>query len=67
MAEDEHGVELEKPLEIVVRVEDVNDNPPVCNEGAVFEVQENEPIGNTVRVFIHTLQPFKPGACDIRN
>ncbi|KAG1947494.1 cadherin-17 [Pimephales promelas] len=52
MAEDEHGVELEKPLEIVVRVEDVNDNPPVCDEGAVFEVQENEPIGNTIGVLL---------------
>ncbi len=47
-AEDEEGVELEKPLEIHVQVDDVNDNPPVCNE-AVFEVQENEPIGNNVR------------------
>lgn len=44
MAEDEQGIELEKPLEIFIRVEDVNDNPPVCDE-AVFEVQENEPIG----------------------
>ncbi|KAK7147325.1 hypothetical protein R3I94_009993 [Phoxinus phoxinus] len=50
IAEDEHGVELEKPLEIVVQVEDVNDNPPVCHEGAVFEVQENEPLGNTIGV-----------------
>ncbi len=46
-AEDEQGVELEKPMEIHVQVEDVNDNPPVCGE-AVFEVQENEPIGNNV-------------------
>ncbi len=52
-AEDEEGVELEKPLEIHVQVDDVNDNPPVCNE-AVFEVQENEPIGNNVRPFINT-------------
>lgn len=44
MAEDEQGIELENPLEILIRVEDVNDNPPVCDE-AVFEVQENEPIG----------------------
>ncbi|XP_048009767.1 cadherin-17 [Megalobrama amblycephala] len=49
MAEDEQGIELEKPLEIFVRVEDVNDNPPVCDE-AVFEVQENEPIGNLIGV-----------------
>ncbi|XP_073703597.1 cadherin-17 [Garra rufa] len=49
LAEDEQGVELEKPMEIPVRVEDANDNPPLCNE-AVFEVQENEPIGNSVGV-----------------
>lgn len=48
-AEDEQGVELEKPMEIHVQVEDVNDNPPVCDE-AVFEVQENEPIGNQIGV-----------------
>lgn len=44
MAEDEQGVELEKPMEISVRVEDENDNAPLCDE-AVFEVQENEPSG----------------------
>uniref|UniRef100_A0A673JSX6 Cadherin-17-like n=1 Tax=Sinocyclocheilus rhinocerous TaxID=307959 RepID=A0A673JSX6_9TELE len=49
MAEDEQGVELEKPMEIHVRVEDENDNSPVCDE-AVFEVQENEPIGNPIGV-----------------
>uniref|UniRef100_A0A671MB22 Cadherin-17-like n=1 Tax=Sinocyclocheilus anshuiensis TaxID=1608454 RepID=A0A671MB22_9TELE len=49
IAEDEQGVELEKPMEIHVRVEDENDNPPVCDE-AVFEVQENEPIGNPIGV-----------------
>lgn len=45
MAEDEQGVQLEKPMEISVRVEDENDNAPVCDE-SVFEVQENEPSGN---------------------
>uniref|UniRef100_A0A671MUT1 Cadherin-17-like n=1 Tax=Sinocyclocheilus anshuiensis TaxID=1608454 RepID=A0A671MUT1_9TELE len=49
LAEDEQGVELEKPMEIHVQVQDVNDNPPVCDE-AVFEVQENEPIGNQIGV-----------------
>uniref|UniRef100_A0A8C1YI84 Cadherin 17, LI cadherin (liver-intestine) n=1 Tax=Cyprinus carpio TaxID=7962 RepID=A0A8C1YI84_CYPCA len=49
IAEDAQGVELEKPMEIHVRVEDENDNPPVCDK-AVFEVQENEPIGNPVGV-----------------
>ncbi|XP_059423900.1 cadherin-17-like [Carassius carassius] len=49
LAEDGQGVELEKPMEIHVEVEDVNDNRPVCDE-AVFEVQENEPIGNQIGV-----------------
>ncbi|KAK2902996.1 hypothetical protein Q8A67_007709 [Cirrhinus molitorella] len=49
LAEDEQGVELEKPMEIPVQVADLNDNPPVCDE-AVFEVQENEPLGNLVGV-----------------
>uniref|UniRef100_A0A8C1NJ26 Cadherin 17, LI cadherin (liver-intestine) n=1 Tax=Cyprinus carpio TaxID=7962 RepID=A0A8C1NJ26_CYPCA len=49
LAEDEQGVELEKPMEIHVQVDDVNDNHPVCDE-AVFEVQENEPIGNQIGV-----------------
>uniref|UniRef100_A0A8C2I7V8 Cadherin 17, LI cadherin (liver-intestine) n=1 Tax=Cyprinus carpio TaxID=7962 RepID=A0A8C2I7V8_CYPCA len=49
LAEDEQGVELEKPMEIHVQVDDVNDNRPVCDE-AVFEVQENEPIGNQIGV-----------------
>ncbi|TRY84561.1 hypothetical protein DNTS_001309 [Danionella cerebrum] len=49
IAEDEQGVELETPMEIPVEVQDENDNPPVCGE-AVFEVQENEPIGNLIGV-----------------
>ncbi|XP_073728244.1 cadherin-17 [Misgurnus anguillicaudatus] len=47
MAEDEQGVQLEEPMEIPVQVEDENDNAPVCAE-AVFEVQENEPVGSVV-------------------
>ncbi|XP_057196570.1 cadherin-17 [Triplophysa rosa] len=47
MAEDEQGVQLEKPMEISVRVEDENDNAPLCDE-AVFEVQENEPSGSVI-------------------
>lgn len=50
MAEDEQGVELESPMEIHVKVEDVNDNAPECTEAeSVFEVQENQNIGK-----IHT-------------
>lgn len=65
IAEDEHGVELEKPMEIPVLVEDVNDNPPMCDE-AVFEVQEKEPIGNDVRLFTHILylHQFKDCVCE---
>lgn len=33
-------------MEIQVLVEDVNDNAPVCeNEESVFELQEDEPVG----------------------
>lgn len=33
-------------MEIQVLVEDINDNKPLCEkEEAVFEVQEDEPIG----------------------
>ncbi|XP_052003519.1 cadherin-17-like [Xyrauchen texanus] len=49
MAEDDQGVELDQPMEIHVRVKDENDNIPVCDK-AVYEVQENEPIGNLVGV-----------------
>ncbi|MFT7816248.1 cadherin-17 [Arapaima gigas] len=50
-AKDEQDVELEKPLEIQVSVLDVNDNPPVCEETeSMFEVQENEEIGNLIGV-----------------
>ncbi|KAA0703314.1 Cadherin-17 Intestinal peptide-associated transporter HPT-1 [Triplophysa tibetana] len=47
IAEDQQGVQLEKPMEISVRVQDENDNGPLCDE-AVFEVQENEPSGSVV-------------------
>nr|AAH63935.1 Cadherin 17, LI cadherin (liver-intestine) [Danio rerio] len=47
IAEDEQGVELEKPMEIPVLVQDENDNPPICDE-ALFEVQEKEPVGNSI-------------------
>ncbi|XP_045081951.1 cadherin-17 [Coregonus clupeaformis] len=48
-AEDSHGNEVDPPLEVQVVVEDVNDNPPICEEELrVFEVQENEPIGSPI-------------------
>lgn len=34
---------MDKPLHIQVIVEDINDNPPVCQQAlTVIEVQENE-------------------------
>ncbi|KAM4601495.1 cadherin-17 [Polymixia lowei] len=49
LAEDDHGEEVDPPMEIQVVVEDVNDNPPMCEtEETVFEVQEDEPVGSPV-------------------
>ncbi|XP_015213238.2 cadherin-17 [Lepisosteus oculatus] len=48
---DENMKELDRPLEIHVIVEDINDNPPVCvHSESLFEVQENENIGNKIGV-----------------
>lgn len=46
VATDRHGNNADPPMEIVITVEDVNDNPPQCeHEESIFEVQEQEPIG----------------------
>ncbi|XP_051879703.1 cadherin-17 [Pristis pectinata] len=46
---DKNREPLEKPLEIVVIVKDVNDNSPVCKEAVTFlEVQENEQMGSNI-------------------
>ncbi|XP_075684120.1 cadherin-17 [Rhinoderma darwinii] len=51
LARNYNGVAVARPLEIVVNVEDINDNPPVCPaEETVFEVQENEAIGSVIGV-----------------
>uniref|UniRef100_A0A8C6M0Z8 Cadherin 17, LI cadherin (liver-intestine) n=1 Tax=Nothobranchius furzeri TaxID=105023 RepID=A0A8C6M0Z8_NOTFU len=48
-AKDGRGNEVDPPLEIYVRVEDVNDNEPVCeHEESVFEIQEDEPVANVL-------------------
>ncbi|XP_071376349.1 cadherin-17 [Centroberyx affinis] len=48
-AEDHLGNEVDPPMEIQVVAEDVNDNPPMCQEEeSVFEVQENEPVGSPI-------------------
>lgn len=45
-AKDENGRLLALPLEIHVKVIDINDNPPTCpSKMTVFEVQENEIVG----------------------
>lgn len=49
LASDTDGNELDPPMEIHVFVEDVNDNPPVCEkEESVLEVQEGEDLGSMV-------------------
>ncbi|KAF7246250.1 Cadherin-17 [Varanus komodoensis] len=51
-AKDEQGAPLAFPLNITVTVEDINDNPPVCDKAVTkFEVQENEAAGNLVGHF----------------
>ncbi|MEJ1279622.1 cadherin 17 [Cricetulus griseus] len=52
-AKDENGKPLAFPLEIHVKVIDINDNPPTCpSEVTVFEVQENENMGSSIGFFI---------------
>ncbi|XP_069322319.1 cadherin-17 isoform X4 [Eulemur rufifrons] len=49
LAKDEHGKPLSYPLEIRVKVKDINDNPPTCpSKVTVFEVQENEILGSNI-------------------
>lgn len=46
VAKDELGKPLALPLDIHVKVKDINDNPPTCPPTMpVFEVQENENLG----------------------
>lgn len=46
IAKDELGKPLAFPLQIHVKVKDINDNPPTCPPTMpVFEVQENEKMG----------------------
>ncbi|XP_036120238.1 cadherin-17 [Molossus molossus] len=49
VAKDELGKPLAFPLQIHVKVKDINDNPPTCPPTMpVLEVQENEGIGNSI-------------------
>lgn len=43
ITKDNKGELVDKPLQIHVAVEDINDNPPVCQKAlTIIEVQENE-------------------------
>ncbi|XP_068789129.1 cadherin-17 isoform X4 [Struthio camelus] len=49
ITKDKEGELVDKPLQISVVVEDINDNPPVCqNALTVLEVQENEGAGSNI-------------------
>lgn len=55
LAKNSLGAHVARPLQIVVNVADVNDNPPVCpSEITTFEVQENEGAASTIGLFIAT-------------
>lgn len=47
-AKDESGKLLAYPVEVYVKVVDINDNPPICPAMTVFEVQENEIVGSSI-------------------
>ncbi|XP_034278202.1 cadherin-17 [Pantherophis guttatus] len=52
-ANDEEGDSLAEPVTVSVRVVDINDNPPVCDEVLTkFEVQENEKVGNLIGIVL---------------
>ncbi|NWJ00997.1 CAD17 protein, partial [Crypturellus undulatus] len=49
VAKDKEGELVDKPLQVVVVVEDINDNPPVCQKAlTVLEIQENEDVGSNI-------------------
>ncbi|XP_076188283.1 cadherin-17 [Aptenodytes patagonicus] len=49
VTKDNKGELVDKPLHIHVTVEDINDNPPVCQQAlTVIEVQENEGGGSNI-------------------
>ncbi|NXK21892.1 CAD17 protein, partial [Arenaria interpres] len=49
ITKDNKGELVDKPLQIHVVVEDINDNPPVCQQDlTVIEVQENEGGGSSI-------------------
>lgn len=56
VSKDDKGELVDKPLQIHVVVEDINDNPPVCQQAlTIIEVQENEMGGKKkASVNLHT-------------
>ncbi|NXO14558.1 CAD17 protein, partial [Oriolus oriolus] len=49
ISKDKKGELVDKPLKIHVVVEDINDNPPVCQQDlTIIEVQENEMGGSNI-------------------
>ncbi|XP_004850163.1 cadherin-17 [Heterocephalus glaber] len=51
-AKDEYGKLLSYPLQIHVKVKDINDNSPSCpSPVTAFEVQENEALGSSIGIF----------------
>ncbi|XP_075599832.1 cadherin-17 [Balearica regulorum gibbericeps] len=55
ITKDKEGELADKPLQIHVIVEDINDNPPVCQQAlTVIEVQENEGGGSNIGTLFAT-------------
>ncbi|NXX28090.1 CAD17 protein, partial [Nicator chloris] len=55
VSKDDKGELVDKPLQIHVVVEDINDNPPVCQQNlTVIEVQENEIGGSDIGTVVAT-------------
>ncbi|KAL2308809.1 hypothetical protein Nmel_001878 [Mimus melanotis] len=55
VSKDGTGELVDKPLQIQVIVEDINDNPPVCQQDlTVIEVQENEQGGSNIGTVLAT-------------
>ncbi|NWU03584.1 CAD17 protein, partial [Urocynchramus pylzowi] len=49
VSKDNTGELVDKPLQIHIVVEDINDNPPVCHQDlTIIEVQENEKGGSNI-------------------
>ncbi|KFP82473.1 Cadherin-17, partial [Apaloderma vittatum] len=55
ITKDDVGELVDKPLRINVIVEDINDNPPVCQQPlTIMEVQENENAGSNIGTVLAT-------------